>query len=441
MVSKFNEMGLQVGHIICKKHLFTYSERPLTETNQIEMINQNQDYNNNVIENENEFLNDQTETLDDQSITDATEIQTETSNISITAKTNESLKKRKIPAKKDSITLNFDRTKSTHKKCFVCNKEAGLVRFSEINDEGIIEVYIKTGILIAPGSRCCRNHLSENKHLLNDELQNLAIYKDEIELDHKKIEDLFKSFRSRDKKTSLFEKFGDYASMEDEDIKNTTGLSKVDFSFVLNQLKSMKNSPERKKEQALAVYLFWLKTAIEQNVIAIYFGIIDEHKCKISNYCNQSRTSLIKDFVPIYLGAKHLKREDWLLNNNKTVETLFKLSKLQFVFICDGTYCYCQKSFNNAIQRLLYSVQKSRHLVKPFIICAANGYIIDVYGPYPATLNDAQILDDILKNDKDFKSLIQVDDIAIVDRGFRNIIQKLNELGLIDKMPTCNFLY
>ena len=113
MVSKFNEMGLAVGHIICKKHLFAYSERPLTETNQIEIINQNQDYNNNVIENENEFLNDQTETLDDQSITDATEIQTETSNISIsisiTAKTNESLKKRKIPAKKDSITLNFDR--------------------------------------------------------------------------------------------------------------------------------------------------------------------------------------------------------------------------------------------------------------------------------------------------------------------------------------------
>ena len=100
---------------------------------------------------------------------------------------------------------------------------------------------------------------------------------------------------------------------------------------------------------------------------------------------------MITDFVPVYLGAKHLKREDWqnLFNNEKTVETLFKLKKLQFVFICDGTYCYCQKSINNAIQRLLYSVQKGRHLVKPSIICAANGYIIDVYGPYPATLNYA----------------------------------------------------
>ena len=59
------------------------------------------------------------------------------------------------------------------------------------------------------------------------------------------------------------------------------------------------------------------------------------------------------------------------------------------VFIADGTYLYCEKSSNNMLQRELYSGQKKRHLIKPFVICASKGFIIDVFG---ATDNDAKIL-------------------------------------------------
>jgi len=61
---------------------------------------------------------------------------------------------------------------------------------------------------------------------------------------------------------------------------------------------------------------------------------------------------------------------------------LFDLNKTQFIIICDGTYCYIQKSANNLIQRLTYSVQKGRPLVKPFVICTTDGFIIDIFGFY-----------------------------------------------------------
>ncbi|RNA34715.1 transposable element tcb1 transposase [Brachionus plicatilis] len=37
--------------------------------------------------------------------------------------------------------------------------------------------------------------------------------------------------------------------------------------------------------------------------------------------------------------------------------------------------------------------QKKDSLVKPFLICCADGWIIDCYGPIKANKNDASILD------------------------------------------------
>jgi hypothetical protein len=58
----------------------------------------------------------------------------------------------------------------------------------------------------------------------------------------------------------------------------------------------------------------------------------------------------------------------------------------QLVLILDGTYCYCQKSSNNLFQRKSYSVQKKTHLLKPFVICATDGHIFDIYGLFEAKL-------------------------------------------------------
>ena len=55
--------------------------------------------------------------------------------------------------------------------------------------------------------------------------------------------------------------------------------------------------------------------------------------------------------------------------------TLFDMNNIQAANIADGT---C-------------------NLVKPFVLCCTNGYIIDVFGPYSAKINDSTILLDLRK--------------------------------------------
>jgi hypothetical protein len=186
----------------------------------------------------------------------------------------------------------------------------------------------------------------------------------------------------------------------------------------------MKSSSARNKRQALATYMFWLKTGLDYRTISTIFNI--KNFQDVGSYCDQVRTSLLRDFVPTHLGARHISRSEWLKQNTQTVKTLFNVSSNQLTLVADGTYIYCQKSANNTLQRKTYSCQKSRHLVKPFVVCTPNGKIVDVYGLYPANDNDAKILDTILKTNNDFKSLIKPNDHIILDRGFRDSIKTLN---------------
>ena len=110
----------------------------------------------------------------------------------------------------------------------------------------------------------------------------------------------------------------------------------------------------------------------------------------------------------------------------------------QFVIVCDGTYCYCQKSSNNKVQRKTYSFQKKRHLVKIFVICTSDGYIVDILGPYAASDNDATILRDIIHKENSIKEMLLKEDILLLDRGFRDVASELKQkYNLNPKLPTC----
>jgi hypothetical protein len=82
-------------------------------------------------------------------------------------------------------------------------------------------------------------------------------------------------------------------------------------------------------------------------------------------------------------------------------------------------------------------MHKYRHLIKPFVVCTTDGLIVDVFGPYSAKGNDANILMSILK-DSDLQNLLQPNDNIILDRGFRDCIDELKKTyKLIPRMPTC----
>jgi hypothetical protein len=143
---------------------------------------------------------------------------------------------------------------------------------------------------------------------------------------------------------------------------------------------------------------------------------------EISSYLSQIRHAINKDFVPFFLGAKHKSRDFFLDHNTPTAIELYNI-KDQLVVVVDGSYTRCEKSSNNKFQYNCWSEQKKDLLIKPFIVCCADGYLIDCYGPFQANMNDAQIFNYILQTDKDLRKILVANKtILVLERGNLNII-------------------
>ena len=84
-------------------------------------------------------------------------------------------------------------------------------------------------------------------------------------------------------------------------------------------------------------------------------------------------------------------------------------------------------------------MHKRRPLVKPMVIVTTTGYFIAVHGPYLANAknnNASSILTHIIKNNlDDIKHWVNENDIFIVDRGFRDALPLLEEIGIKGEMP------
>ncbi|KYN17586.1 hypothetical protein ALC57_10129 [Trachymyrmex cornetzi] len=108
------------------------------------------------------------------------------------------------------------------------------------------------------------------------------------------------------------------------------------------------------------------------------------------------------------------------------------------IAVIDSTYAYIHKSNNFRVLRQSYSVHKHRHLVKPTLIVASDGYILTIFGPYfsDAQNNDAEILCQEFERDAEtLQGWFQNGDIVLVDRGYRDAIPLLQRLGIDHKMP------
>ena len=68
---------------------------------------------------------------------------------------------------------------------------------------------------------------------------------------------------------------------------------------------------------------------------------------------------------------------------------------------------------------------------------APDEYILKIHGPYfsDARNNDATMLQNEILNDERFNNWFQERDIAVVDRGYRDVIPLMEEFGMICKTP------
>jgi hypothetical protein len=104
-----------------------------------------------------------------------------------------------------------------------------------------------------------------------------------------------------------------------------------------------------------------------------------------------------------------------------------------------GTYIYTEKSGADFdFQQLSYSGQKKRNLVKPLLVVATDGHIIDIIGPYTGRCNDASILQHALEKKEDKEKLLDFlngNACVVADRGFLDVVKCLEELNISIVMP------
>jgi len=246
-------------------------------------------------------------------------------------------------------------------------------------------VFLKRGILIPIGARCCPEHVY--KRQLNFDSLSLirANQVDQLVCDVKHLEEILKDCRLILEKQQTFD-FDDPCSLEDKDYYNITGLHKGNlnlniiscyrnllhhvldqFDSVVARIKSMRTSYIRSIRIAVATFCAKMRLGLSNRVLSTLFHIKDERV--VSRIIHQVTNALIKDFVPAYLGFDHISRES-VLNYHQTAiaNVLFTDNEDQVVLVMDGTYLYVQNSSHNELQRRTFSTHKHRHLIKPMII-------------------------------------------------------------------------
>ena len=305
---------------------------------------------------------------------------------------------------------------STHKKCFICGKSNK--KLYQIKHQSIKIAFVKFQVIIKPGLRHCGYHLNDIGVLKDEIFEKLPLKKieDTSNFNGKAIKILLSLSSVIIRESGIFDKFKNLANVDNDFCYKITQWSKNRLIKFSKYITSINDTDGRTKEQMIAIYRYWLRRGLDQCSLAMFKNTTSQQQ--ISHYLKQIRLAIHKDFVPFFLGARSRNREYYLQCNNITTNLLFDLKKNDLAIFADATYTRLEKSANNEFQYRCWSQQKLDLLVKPFLICCADGYIIDCYGPFQANLNDAKIFEYILKTDIDLLQLLLPNQTyTFLDRG------------------------
>lgn len=229
-------------------------------------------------------------------------------------------------------------------------------------------------------------------------------------------------------------------SFSDEEFKSITATTKDQFNEMLTfcdpVVEHNRNRYVYKKD--LLMFLCKLKQGLSDDFLKLIFNY--KSKQAVSLAISTIRYLMIR-FVPQNIGLNSITREQYIQQHvTEFANTLYNEEEnVRKVIACiNGTYSYIEKSSNFQALRQSYCLHKGRHLVKPALIVAPDGYILDIHGPYfsDARNNDAAMLEREFQNDaKALQEWLGENAIIIVDRGYRDVLPLLQNLGIETHMP------
>lgn len=217
-------------------------------------------------------------------------------------------------------------------------------------------------------------------------------------------------------------------------IQPDIGITNSNFKQLIAQLgiRGTASRIEKRRIESVRIYLDRLRHGHT-------FRQMAHRHCKtvktISKYVNLGRKILLEHFVPRHIGYANVTRE-WFVQHGTDLSRILYCDgdPQKAVSIWDGTYIYTCGSSNYAHQRKCYSGQKHRRLFKIMKAVAADGTIIDVFGPFKANLNDAEIMK-LIFNRTPIANIFKAGDVILVDRGFRDCVKFLERKGFTVGIP------
>ncbi|XP_052696026.1 uncharacterized protein LOC128174533 [Crassostrea angulata] len=331
-----------------------------------------------------------------------------------------------------SISLPLQRTPSSHAYCLICKRPGP--KLVVVSSAARFSAFLHHEIIIPPGSRCCPSHIDEGE-FRPGVLTKIQTFESSF-VNKSTVLELIQKIRNYALQTSTSRFSFELSTMSNSDYMALTGISKENFEDLHSFISSdIRNTQNRGTRMSLGIFLLKLRSGMSNQLLATIFGISKSSLCRA---VKSVRTALMKSFVPHHLGLQHTTREEIIENHTRPLaqELFGDFTNKKAIAVLDGTYIYIQKSNNFQFQRKSYSLHKGRPLVKPMVVTSTDGYFLTVLGPYLARNNDATILNHMLHtNVEDLKGWFHEDDVFVVDRGFRDSVDMLEELGIRAEMP------
>lgn len=338
------------------------------------------------------------------------------------------------------LRLNVAIQRHNH-ACLVCAAPAGGLQ--AISNICRAQVFIEKNIYLPESLYACEEHFDEEGILTEDVMQNLRSINRPIVLRGEELATLLESMRL----AALANKQLSESMLSDPDFQIITSITKDQFndlySFcddVILPGEEEQNKRRRISRIDLLTFLCKLRQGLSDDLLRIMFGY--SSRSAVSMAITKVRISLTRRFVPANIGFAAMTREDFIEHHvsdfanelyNPEPET-----KVAIAYI-DATYAFTPKSSNFDVLRKSFNLHKHRHLVKLVVVTGPTGYFLDIHGPYfsNARNNDANILNQKLRRlADDMLAWFRPEDIFVVDRGYRDSIGLLQELGIDHQMPS-----
>lgn len=299
---------------------------------------------------------------------------------------------------------NFRRAKRNWRKCLGCNENENLHRPTKKMRLAICKAQ---KIYIQANDRVCDYHLQEDNW--NQIQLNTA-----SNFSGKVLEEMIPFLLDNVKE------------LESRDTNMEIGITETQFKQVLFELGFPEN-PSKTEQRAIKSIRLYMERLRHGHT---YVQMANRHKTNrrlIGKKIKCGRNILLQRFVPNHLGYDNLNRATLLEHTTEMARLLYcNNDATKCVTILDGTYIYTCNTKNYTHQRKIYSGQMK--------LIAVDGTIIDIFGPFPANKNDAEIIS-IVFNTFPIENIFRPGDVVLLDRGFRDAVKFLKDKNLDVRIP------